>query len=120
MGKIRQKRFLFDILDRKKIMFFDLKSEIINTSEKSTFFFPKIRIFCDGYFFEKLSKKSLFFDALGKKECFLDQKSEFFKKSIKSKFSKGVSAWFLSKKRMFLIGIFWRIKSKKSVFLYSG
>ena len=70
-------------------MFFVLKSEIINTSEKSTFFFPKIRIFCDGYFLEKLSKKSLFFDALGKKECFLDQKSEVLKKIHKIEIFKG-------------------------------
>ena len=68
-------------------MFLDLKSEIINTSEKSTWFFPKIVIV---YFLEKLTKKSLFFDALGKKVCFLDQKSEVLKKSIQSKFSKGV------------------------------
>ena len=65
-------------------MFFSPEIEIINNSEKSKFskgvslrFFPKLRIFSHVcFFFNKLSKKSLFLVVLGKKECSLDQKSE--------------------------------------------
>ena len=37
------------------------------------------------------------FYVLGRIECFLNQKNEVFKNSKISRFSKGVSAWFLSK-----------------------
>ena len=48
----------------------------------------KNEMFSHRYLLGKLSKIRWFFDILDKKECFLDQKSEFLKKSKKSKFPK--------------------------------
>ena len=47
------------------------------------------------FFLGKSSKKRFFFGVLDKKESFLDQKKKVLKKYKKSKFSKGVSLWFL-------------------------
>ena len=43
--------------------------------------------------------KDCFFNIVDRKECLLDKKVTFQKKSGKSKFSKGLSPWFLSKSR---------------------
>ena len=48
-----------------------------------------------------LSQKRTCFGFLDKKEWFWEKKSKVLKKSRKSKFSKGVSPWFLSKNRSF-------------------
>ena len=48
-------------------------------------------------FFGQIKPEEIFFDILDGRECFLDQKSEIFKKSEKSKFSKGVGPCFFSK-----------------------
>ena len=107
MDKLSQKRFLFDILDRKECFLYE-KSKVLKKSKKSRFskgvtplFLSTIPIFSHGYFFDKLSKKSLFFDVLSRKESFLDLKSEVLKKFKQSKFFKVVSPWFLSKNRIF-------------------
>ena len=64
LGKLRQKRFFFDILNTKEC-FLNLKSEIINKSEKSKFskgispwFCPENNIFSHGYFWDQ--KKFVF------------------------------------------------------------
>ena len=111
-----------------KRMFLDQKSEIFKKSEKSTFskgvsswFLWKNRMFSHWYFLGKLSQKRFFFDILDGRECFLDQKSEIFKKSEKSKFSKGVGPCFFSKIWIFSHGHFLDKLSKKSLgFLCSG
>ena len=43
--------------------------------------------------------KDCFFNIVDRKKCLLDKKSDVSKKSGKSKFSKGLSPWFLSKSR---------------------
>ena len=73
-------------------------------------------MFSHWYFLGKLSQKRLFFDILDGKECFLDQKSEIFKKSEKSKFSKGVSPCFFFKNwNIFSWLFFGQIKQEKFV-----
>ena len=70
--------------------------------------------FSHRYFLGKLSQKRLFFFLyiLYRKECFQDKKTEVLKKSVKSKFSKGVSPYFFN---------FGQIKpEKKIVFWYCG
>ena len=57
--------------------------------------------FLSYVFFEKITQKRLFLDILYRKHCFSDKKNEFLKKTEKSKFSKGVNQWFLSKNRDF-------------------
>ena len=106
-------------------MFLDQKSEIFKKSEKSTFskgvspwFLWKNRMFSHWYFLGKLSQKRFFFDILDGRECFLDQKSEIFKKSEKSKFSKGVGPCFFSKIWIFSHGHFLDKLSKKSLVFY--
>ena len=109
LSKKKQKQTVFDILDRKESVL-DLKSEILKKSRKSTFckgvslwFLSKNRPFSYMFFLSKKSQKETFFDILGRKESFLDLRSEVVTKSRKSTFCKGVSPWFLSKNRPFLI-----------------
>ena len=47
------------------------------------------------FFWANQARKRFFFGVLDKKESFLDQKKKVLKKYKKSKFSKGVSLWFL-------------------------
>ena len=104
-----------------KRMFLDQKSEIFKKSEKSTFskgvspwFLWKNRMFSHWYFLGKLSQKRFFFDILDGRECFLDQKSEIFKKSEKSKFSKGGWPMFFFKNlNIFSWPFFGQIKQEK-------
>ena len=72
-------------------------------------------------FLGKSSKKRFFFGVLGKKESFLDQKKKVLKKYKKSKFSIGVSLWFLSKNRPFYSLCFLgKSRQGRLVFCYSG
>ena len=66
-------------------------------------------------FFDQKSQQQTVFDILDTKECFLDLRSEVLKKSRKSTFCKGVSPWFLSKKRPFCC-IFFSNKAIKKTF----
>ena len=68
-------------------------------------------------FFRKIRQK-LFGIILDRIECFLDKKNKVLKKLKNSKFSKGVSPWFLSKNGHFpsLFFFFWKISKKKVVF----
>ena len=122
LGKLIQKRLLFNILDRKE-WFLVKKSEVLKKSKKSKFckgvcqwFFYKNRIFCHGCFLDKPTQKRSFFYILYRKEWFLNQKSEVLKKSKKQKCSKGVSLRFLSKNQV----LFGQIKPQKIVIWYSG
>ena len=65
----------------------------------------------------KESQEETFFDRLDKKECFLDLESEVLTWSKKSTFCKGVSPWFLSKNRPFLISSLLNKKAWKKHFL---
>ena len=101
LEKLSQKRLFFDILDRNECSL-GQKSEVLKKSKTSTFFkvvclwsFLKNRIFSYRYILDKWSEKRLYFYVLDRKECFLDQKNDVLKKPKKSKFSKGVSPWFL-------------------------
>ena len=61
-------------------------------------FVKKSNVFSLVFFGQiKPEEKRFFFDIPDGRECFLDQKSEIFKKSEKSKFSKGVGPCFFSK-----------------------
>ena len=122
MDKLSQKRFLFDILDRKECFLYK-KSKVLKKSKKSRFskgvsplFLSTIPIFSHGYFLDKLSQKRFLFDILDRKECFLYKKSKVLKKSKKSRFSKGVSPLFLSTIPIFSHGYFLDKLSKKSLF----
>ena len=62
--------------------------------------------FLSYVFFDKITQKRLFLNILYRKHCFSDKKNEFLKKTEKSKFSKGVNQWFLSKNRDFFLCAF--------------
>ena len=116
--KTRNKQFFY-ILDRKEC-FLDLKSEVLIKSGKTTFckgvspwFLQKNRPVSYMCFFSKKSQKQTVFDILDTKESFLDLKSKVLKMSRKSTFCKGVSPWFLSKKRPFSYMFFLSKKSQK-------
>ena len=81
--------------------------------------FVKNWTFSHIFFWPKKNQKEAFFDIRDRKECFFDLKSEVLKKSKKSTFCKGVSAWFLSKNRPFshLFFFFWAKKARKKDFL---
>ena len=64
-------------------------------------FWQNIDLFLTCVFFGKSSHQRSFFDILDRKECFLDWNSNVWIKCKKSKICKGVSPWFLSKKRPF-------------------
>ena len=67
-------------------------------------------------FFRKIRQK-LFGIILDRIECFLDKKNKVFKKLKNSKFSKGVSPWFLSKNGHFpSLFFFLENKQEKSCF----
>ena len=103
-SKESQKEIFFDILDIKECSL-DPKSEVLKNSKKSTFckgvspwFLSKNRPFSHMFFLSKETQKGIFFDILDRKECFLELKSEVLKTSKKTKFCKGFSPCFLSKK----------------------
>ena len=113
------KETFFYILDRKEC-FFDLKSEVLKKSRKSTFckgvspwFLSKNRPFCYMFFVSEKSQKQTVFDILENKEWFLDLKSEVLKKSKKAPFCKEVSPWFMSKKSTFFLYVFFSKKRQK-------
>ena len=73
-------------------------------------------MFSHWYFLGKLSQKRFFFDILDGRECFLDQKSEIFKKSEKSKFS----MFFFKNLNIFSWPFFGQIKQEKFGFYVLG
>ena len=62
-------------------------------------FCQKLELFTMCIFCANEATKDCFFNIVDRKECLLDKKVTFQKKSGKSKFSKGLSPWFLSKSR---------------------
>ena len=92
-----------------------------NRNFPSFFFVPKNRTFYHLCSLGKSNQKRSFFSyILDKKECFLDKKNEVLKKSKNSKFSKGLSPWFMSKIEILIIRVFWQINPEKIVFRCSG
>ena len=85
-------------------------------------FCQNIELFIICVFLCKSSHKRSFFGLLDKKECFLGQKKEVLKNSSKSKFSKGVCPWILSKIELFIMYyvFFGEIKQEKILFWCSG
>ena len=82
LGKKKQKKTFFYILDRKEC-FLDYKREVLKNFHKSTFwkrvspwFFLKNGRFPNLFFWAKKARKKRFFYILGSKEWFLDLKSE--------------------------------------------
>ena len=61
LGKIRQKRFLFDILDRKKIMFFWPEKWNYKYVRKINIFFPQNSNLLWWVFFGKIKKEKFVF-----------------------------------------------------------
>ena len=72
---------------------------------------------CFFFFGKKARKRHFLIFWIEKNACFLDLKSEVLKKSKKATFSKGVSRWFLSKNRPFVIYFFCAKKARKKHFL---
>ena len=84
--------------------------------------FGKKSRFLSSVFFGQIKPDKIVFDILDKKECFLGQKKEVLKNSSKSKFSKGVCPWILSKIEVFIMYyvFFGQIKQEKILFWCSG
>ena len=102
----------------KKRSFKKVRKMELFLSGYSMVFVKKSNVFSLVFFWGKLSEKRLFFDILDGKECFLHQKIEIFKKSEKSKFSKGVSPCFFYKNlNIFSWLLFGQINLEKFVFL---
>ena len=82
-------------------------------------FIQNIELFIICVFLCKSSHKRSFFGLLDKKECFLGQKKEVLKNSSKSKFSKRVCPWILSKIELFIMYyvFFWANQARKDYFL---
>ena len=83
----------------------------------SPWILSKNRTFSYRCFLQKLCQKRSFFDIYERKQSFLDQKIEVLKRAKKRTFSKGVSAWILSKNRTFSHALFLqKLCQKKSFF----
>ena len=122
--KARKKLFLIFWIETNA--FFDVKSEVLKKSKKSTFwkgvrpwFLSKNWPFSWSCFLSKEGQKETFFDILDTKECFLDHKKKVLKNSKKSTFCKGVSPWFLSKNRPVFHVFFEQKKPERNIFWYS-
>ena len=70
--------------------------------------------FFQVFFLGNIGQENVFYDILERKNDFLGLKT----RSLIT--PRGLVDGFCQKRECFLIGILWRIKSKKSVFLYSG
>ena len=80
-------------------------------------FCQKLELFTMCIFCANEATKDCFFNIVDRKECFLDKKVTFQKKSRKSKFSKGLSPWFLSKSRTFYhVCLLGKLSQKRSFF----
>ena len=92
LGKLsKKKKSSFDIVERKEC-FLDQKKDIFEKPIKSNHALcQKNDFFFHAYFLDKPTQKRY----SGQKRMCLDQKCDVLKKPKKSKFSKGVSSWFL-------------------------
>ena len=117
LANIGQENVFYDILERKSD-FLGYKNKKFKKS-KNWHFSKRVNPWFwseNGHFFflRNIGQENVFYDILERKNDFLGLKT----RSLIT--PRGLVHGFCQKSECFLIGILWRIKSKKSVFLYSG
>ena len=125
LGKSWQKRQLSDIPDTKE-HFINQKSDVLKRSTKVYFLkelvhdcFQKIDLFIMSAFQANHGRKDSFFIFQIKKNSFLSRKKKFQNFEKIAVFQRGISPWFLSKKRALPWVLFGQIMPQKIVFGYS-
>ena len=125
LGKSWQKRQLSDIPDTKE-HFINQKSDVLKRSTKVYFLkelvhdcFQKIDLFIMSAFQANHGRKDSFFIFQIKKNSFQSRKKKFQNFEKIAIFQRGISPWFLSKKRALPWVLFGQIMPQKIVFGYS-
>lgn len=125
LGKSWQKRQLSDIPDTKE-QFINQKSDVLKRSTKVYFLkelvhdcFQKIDLFIMCAFQANHGRKDSFFIFQIKKNSFQSRKKKFQNFEKIAIFQRGISPWFLSKKRALPWVLFGQIMPQKIVFGYS-
>ena len=125
LGKSWQKRQLSDIPDTKE-HFINQKSDVLKRSTKVYFLkelvhdcFQKIDLFIMCAFQANHGRKDSFFIFQIKKNSFQSRKKKFQNFEKIAVFQRGISPWFLSKKRALPWVLFGQIMPQKIVFGYS-
>ena len=125
LGKSWQKRQLSDIPDTKQ-HFINQKSDVLKRSTKVYFLkelvhdcFQKIDLFIMCAFQANHGRKDSFFIFQIKKNSFQSRKKKFQNFEKIAIFQRGISPWFLSKKRALPWVLFGQIMPQKIVFGYS-
>lgn len=125
LGKSWQKRQLSDIPDTKE-HFINQKSDVLKRSTKVYFLkelvhdcFQKIDLFIMCAFQANHGRKDSFFIFQIKKNSFQSRKKKFQNFEKIAIFQRGISPWFLSKKRALPWVLFGQIMPQKIVFGYS-
>ena len=125
LGKSWQKRQLSDIPDTKE-HFVNQKSDVLKRSTKVYFLkelvhdcFKKIDLFIMCAFQANHGRKDSFFIFQIKKNSFQSRKKKFQNFEKIAIFQRGISPWFLSKKRALPWVLFGQIMPQKIVFGYS-
>ena len=125
LGKSWQKRQLSDIPDTKE-HFINQKSDVLKRSTKVYFLkelvhdcFKKIDLFIMCAFQANHGRKDSFFIFQIKKNSFQSRKKKFQNFEKIAIFQRGISPWFLSKKRALPWVLFGQIMPQKIVFGYS-
>ena len=125
LGKSWQKRQLSDIPDTKE-HFINQKSDVLKRSTKVYFLkelvhdcFQKIDLFIMCAFQANHGRKDSFFIFQIKKNSFQSRKKKFQNFEKVAIFQRGISPWFLSKKRALPWVLFGQIMPQKIVFGYS-
>ena len=125
LGKSWQKRQLSDIPDTKE-HFINQKSDVLKRSTKVYFLkelvhdcFKKIDLFIMCAFQANHGRKDSFFIFQIKKNSFQSRKKKFQNFEKIAIFQRGISPWFLSKKRALPWVLFGQIMPQKIVFRYS-
>lgn len=124
-GKSWRKRQLSDIPDTKE-HFINQKSDVLKRSTKVYFLkelvhdcFPEIDLFIMCAFQANNGRKDSFFIFQIKKNSFQSRKKKFQNFEKNAIFQRGISPWFLSKKRALPWVLFGQIMPQKIVFGYS-
>ena len=125
LGKSWQKRQLSDIPDTKE-HFINQKSDVLKRSTKVYFLkelvhdcFKKIDLFIMCAFQANHGRKDSFFIFQIKKNSFQSRKKKFQNFEKIAIFQRGISPWFLSRKRALPWVLFGQIMPQKIVFGYS-
>ena len=125
LGKSWQKRQLSDIPDTKEHII-NQKSDVLKRSTKVYFLkelvhdcFKKINLFIMCAFQANHGRKDSFFIFQIKKNSFQSRKKKFQNFEKIAIFQRGISPWFLSKKRALPWVLFGQIMPQKIVFGYS-